>query len=94
MRQKFLSIFIFFNLMYGENISIAIFDLTNNGLKDSEVKILTERLQSEMIKVGGYTVVERKKIDQVFEEQKFQMSGTVEENLIEVGKLVGQIKWY
>ena len=42
-----------------------------------------------MVKIGGYTVVERKKIDQVFEEQKFQMSGCVEECLIEVGKMAG-----
>ncbi len=78
-----------FNLLYSNDISIAVFDLTNNGLKDSDVRVLTERLQSEMVKVGGYTLVERKKIDEVFKEQKFQLSGCVEECLIEVGKIAG-----
>ena len=89
MFQKVLSLLFLFNLIWSENISIAVFDLSNNGVKDSEVIVLTERLQSEMVKVGGYTVVERKKIDKVFEEQKFQLSGCVEECLIEVGKIAG-----
>ena len=84
-----LNLLFLFNFLYGDDISIAVFDLTNNGLKDSDVKVLTERLQSEMVKVGGYTLVERKKIDKVFEEQKFQLSGCVEECLIEVGKIAG-----
>ena len=80
-----LNLLFLFNFLYGNDISIAVFDLTNNGLKDSDVKVLTERLQSEMVKVGGYTVVERKKIDKVFEEQKFQLSGCVEKCLIFLG---------
>ena len=75
--------------LQAQNTTIAVFDLENNGLKESEVRILSDRLQSELVKVGGYTVVERKKIEKVFEEQKFQMSGCVEECLIEVGKLLG-----
>ncbi|MBT6939275.1 MAG: PEGA domain-containing protein, partial [Candidatus Marinimicrobia bacterium] len=74
---------------FAQDITIAVFDLENNGLKDSEIRILTERLQSELVKVGGYTVVERKKIEKIFEEQKFQMNGCVEECLIEIGMLLG-----
>ena len=85
---KHLTLILFIGLAWGQT-TIAVFDLENNGLKDSEVRILTERLQSELVKVGGYTVVERKKIEKVFEEQKFQMSGCVEECLIEVGVLLG-----
>jgi len=84
-----ITLLLFIGLAWGQPTTIAVFDLENNGLKDSEISILTERLQSELVKVGGYTVVERKKIEKVFEEQKFQMSGCVEECLIEIGMLLG-----
>ena len=86
---KQLLILLLLGALQAQNTTIAVFDLENNGLKESEVRILSDRLQSELVKVGGYTVVERKKIEKVFEEQKFQMSGCVEECLIEVGKLLG-----
>ena len=84
-----ITLLLFIGLAWGQPTTIAVFDLENNGLKDSEISILTERLQSELVKVGSYTVVERKKIEKVFEEQKFQMSGCVEECLIEIGMLLG-----
>jgi TolB-like protein len=84
-----ITLLLFIGLAWGQSTTIAVFDLENNGLKDSEVRILSDRLQSELVKVGGYTVVERKKIEKVFEEQKFQMSGCVEECLIEIGMLLG-----
>jgi len=84
-----ITLLLFIGLAWGQSTTIAVFDLENNGLKDSEVRILTDRLQSELVKVGGYTVVERKKIEKVFEEQRFQMSGCVEECLIEIGMLLG-----
>ena len=86
---RYITLLLFIGLVFAQDITIAVFDLENNGLKDSEISILTERLQSELVKVGGYTVVERKKIEKVFEEQKFQMSGCVEECLIEIGMLLG-----
>jgi TolB-like protein len=86
---RYIAILLFIGLAWGQTTTIVVFDLENNGLQDSEVRILTDRLQSELVKVGGYTVVERKKIEKVFEEQKFQMSGCVEECLIEIGMLLG-----
>jgi TonB family protein len=83
-----ITLLLFIGLAWGQT-TIAVFDLENNGLQDSEVRILTDRLQSELVKVGNYTVVERKKIEKIFEEQKFQMSGCVEECLIEIGMLLG-----
>jgi len=84
-----ITLLLFIGLAWGQSTTIAVFDLENNGLQDSEVRILTDRLQSELVKMGGYTVVERKKIEKVFEEQEFQMSGCVEECLIEIGMLLG-----
>ena len=86
---RYISLLLFIGLGLGQDKTIAVIDLENNGLKDSEVRILTDRLQSELVKVGGYTIVERKKIEKIFEEQKFQMSGCVQECLIKIGMLLG-----
>ena len=86
---RYILLLLYIGLACGQTTTIAVFDLENNGLNDSEVKILNDRLQSELVKAGGYTVVERKKIDKVFEEQNFQMSGCVEECIIEIGMLLG-----
>ena len=59
--NRYISLLLYIGLAWGQTITIAVFDLENNGLNDSEVKILTDRLQSELVKAGGYTVVERKK---------------------------------
>ena len=85
-----ITLLLFVGLSFAQEITIAVFDLENNGLKDSEVRTLTERLQGELVKIGGYTVVERKKIEKVIQEQKFQMSGLIDEKyLIDIGKMLG-----
>jgi sulfatase modifying factor 1 len=89
MIKRITPLLLFIGLVWGQPTTIAVFDLENNGLQNSEVRILTDRLQSELVKIGGYTVVERKKIEKIFEEQKFQMSGCVEECLIKIGMLLG-----
>ena len=85
-----ITLLLFIGLAWGQSTTIAVFPLENNGLKDSEVRTLTERLQGELVKIGGYTVVERKKIEKVIQEQKFQMSGLIDEKyLIDIGKMLG-----
>ncbi|MEL1232802.1 MAG: CsgG/HfaB family protein [Candidatus Neomarinimicrobiota bacterium] len=69
--------------------TIAIFDFTGNGVSDDVVNTLTDRLRSEMIRFDNISVVERKRIDAVLEEQQIQLSGCADKCLIEVGKLVG-----
>jgi len=64
--NRYISLLLYIGLACGQTTTIAVFDLENNGLNDSEVKILTDRLQSELVKAGGYTVVERKKNRQSF----------------------------
>ena len=85
---KHLTLLLFIGLAWGQT-TIAVFDFENNGLDNSEVRILTDRLQSELVKIGGYTVVERSKIDEILKEQELQISGCVEECLIEVGQMLG-----
>tara|TARA_Y100000591_G_scaffold257596_1_gene229694 strand:- start:1046 stop:1876 length:831 start_codon:yes stop_codon:yes gene_type:complete len=85
--KKF-TLFIFIGLAWGKT-TIAVFEFENNGLEPYEVRQLSTRLESELVKIGKYDVVERSKIDEILKEQKLQMSGCVEECLIDVGKMLG-----
>ena len=58
-------------------------------MKPHEVRQLSTRLESELVKIGGFKVVERTKIDELMKEQKLQLSGCVEECLIDAGKILG-----
>ena len=69
--------------------TIAIFDFENNGLEPHEVRQLTKRLESELVKLKDYNVVERSRIDEVLKEQKIQASGCTETCLLDVGKILG-----
>ena len=86
---KHLTLLLFIGLAWGQDITIAVFDFENNGLKEYEVRQLATRLESELVKIGGFKVVERTKIDEILKEQKFQMSGCIEECLIDVGNMLG-----
>jgi len=79
----------FFTILIAQK-TVALFDLENNGLSESEVKLLTDRLQSELINVGGYRFVERSEIKGILNEQKLQYSGSVDaKTIIEVGNFIG-----
>ena len=73
----------------GQTKTVAVFDFSNNGLSQNEVRTLTDRLRTELVQTGKCNVVERSKIDDILKEQKFQLSGCVDECLIEVGKMLG-----
>ena len=66
--------FIFINYILCQNITIAVFDFDNNGLKNNEVRQLLTRLESELVKLGDFKVVERNEIEEVLQEQKLQIS--------------------
>ena len=71
-----------------DNKFIAVFDLENNGLKDNEIRTIRNRLESE-IKKTGLKVVEREQINELYKEQKLQLSGAVEHSLVSIGALLG-----
>ena len=50
---------------------------------------MTDRLRNELVQFDEIEIVERKRIDAVFQEQKIQISGCADECLIEVGKILG-----
>ena len=86
---RYFTLLLFIGLSFAQDITIAVFDFENNGLEDSEIRILTDELQSQLIQIGGYKIVERRKIENIFKEQKYQLSGCVDECLIEIGNTLG-----
>ena len=88
--RRYITLLLFIGLAWGQSTTIAVFDFENIGLEKSDVELLSDRLQSELVKIGGYRFVERKKIDNILNEQKFHISGIVDEKyLIEIGKILG-----
>lgn len=72
-------------------INIAVLDLDNRGeFKQSEIKLFTDRVNAEIIKVERFIVIERQQIDEILNEQGFQQSGACsdQECLLEVGQLL------
>ena len=86
---RYITLLLFINLLWGQNITIAVFDFENNGLETNEVRQLSTRLENELVKLGDFKVVERTKIDEVLKEQKLQFSGCVEECLVDAGEILG-----
>jgi TolB-like protein len=73
--------------------SIAILDLEGRGISASETASLTDRLRSQLVKTGEVIVVERGQMNQILDEQDFQLTGcTSDECAVEVGQLLGVSK--
>ncbi|MEA3287702.1 MAG: CsgG/HfaB family protein [Candidatus Marinimicrobia bacterium] len=70
--------------------SIAVLEFEAKGVSKLEASTLTDRFRSELVQTKVFLQIERNKIEQIFKEQKLQMSGTVsEDKLVEIGELLG-----
>ena len=58
--------------------TVAIFDFENNGLEPYEVRQLSIRLESELVIVNKYNVIEISKTDEILK-NRIQLIGCVEE---------------
>ena len=72
-----------------KNETIAVFDFIGNDVNSNTARTLSDRLRIELVKYNFINVLERSRIDAILEEQAIQMSGCVDEFLVEVGKLLG-----
>ena len=69
---------------------IAIIDFEGIGISESEARVLTQRLTSEMITLGEYQVLERSEMKRLLSKQKSQYSGCVDTKCaVELGKMLG-----
>ncbi|MBN2105368.1 outer membrane beta-barrel protein [bacterium] len=82
--------FLFITLLQAqEKPNIAILELEGSGMSEQDLQGLTNRLQTEFFKTDKFTVLERSKINEVLEEQQFQMAGCTDlACAIEIGRLL------
>ncbi len=67
---------------------IAVLDFIGKNVNTDEASALSDRLGIEMYRTGKFRVIEREKIDEILEEQGFQLSGcTSTDCAIQIGKL-------
>ena len=70
--------------------TVAVLDFDARGISAHEVATLTERFQNNLFLSKQFILVERNQMEEILNEQAFQMSGCVsDECVVEVGKLLG-----
>lgn len=96
MKNIFLFILVFQILFSAQEMfaqskkTIAILNLTSEGVSISEANIITDRLRTELFRTNYFNVLEREKMDDILSEQGFQLSGCMsDECVVEAGKLIG-----
>lgn len=74
-----------------EQQTLAIMDFTGlSGVSQQEAQLLTNRLRTLLVQTDAYNVIERGQMEQILEEQNFQLAGcTSQECAVEVGQLLG-----
>lgn len=70
-------------------MQIAVVELQAAGISRTEAQTFTDRLRSELVKTGQFTILERTEMEEILKEQGFQLTGcTSAECAVEVGKLL------
>ncbi|MFC1620511.1 CsgG/HfaB family protein [Candidatus Neomarinimicrobiota bacterium] len=59
----------------GQKIPVAVAELEGRGVSTFEVAALSDRLRNELFRLGTYDVVEREMMEEILQEQDFQLSG-------------------
>lgn len=79
-----------FTLSHAKSIpAIAVTEIEAPDLSANEVVALTNRLRSELINTGEFTVLERSKMNEILKEQGFQQTGcTNTDCAVEIGQLL------
>ncbi len=71
-------------------LTIAILDFEGIGVSAQEARVLTNRLGTQMVQIGRYQVIERGQMEQILQEQDFQLTGcTSNDCAVEIGQLIG-----
>ena len=84
-------------LLHAQNdkVRLAVFDPTSSGtgIDEGTRMAVREIISSTFVNTGKYTIVERSLIEKIMQEQKFSISGAVEDSqATEIGKILGANK--
>ena len=84
-------IFLITSLAYSqEKPTVVILDFDFHGIKESQVKMLTERMRTEIGNTQAVRLVERNAVDKIMQEQKFQLTGATNDEIVtQLGNLLG-----
>jgi TolB-like protein len=86
--SKAIFIFILFLRLSFSQTSIAVLNLLPKNVSQGDASALTDRLAVELVRTGDFTVIERERLNEILDEQGFQMSGcTSNECVVEIGRL-------
>lgn len=72
--------------------NLGVLDLNaSDGVSASDARMIADRLETELIKGGRFTVLERRRMGEILQEQGFQQSGACDTSNCEVqmGQLLG-----
>ena len=76
--------------LFAQQKNVAVLQFDADNISESEVRILTNRLNTEIFNIGKFVVIERSQMEEIMKEQGLQQSGCVSsECAVEVGKLLG-----
>ncbi len=85
-----LSIILLSNLAAQKKATVAVLDFEGRNISQFEATALTDRLITELGNTETITLIERRQLERILEEQGLQQSGcTSEECVAEVGQLLG-----
>lgn len=74
-------------------MNVAVLNFDALGLSESEVGAITDRFRSELVRTNRFIVIEREKMQAIFSEIGFQMTGcTSTECAVEAGKILNTQK--
>ncbi|TFB09771.1 PEGA domain-containing protein [Candidatus Marinimicrobia bacterium MT.SAG.3] len=73
-----------------KKIRVAVLDFEGKGISAMEASVLTDRLRSNLVETGVFDVIERGKMEEIFEEMELQLSGCISsECAVQVGQVLG-----
>ncbi len=85
-----LTTIIFSNLWAQKKATVAVLDFEGRNISQVEAATLTDRLISELGNTEAVTLVERRQLERILEEQGLQQSGCTSDDCVaEVGQLLG-----
>ena len=76
--------------LFAQNDRIAVLELKSENITEPEVKAITERMRTSLVKYDFLKVMERSKIKDLLQEQSYQYQAYFsEEEAVKAGRMVG-----
>ncbi len=72
--------------------TLAVMDLdVTEGISEGEAQAIANRLETELNRLDSFTVLERRRMDDILQEQGFQQSGACDDSQcqVQIGQLLG-----